>query len=394
VPDTLASRVRANYPILGEITYLNTGTVGIMSESVLNSHLNRIAGYERAGHFGEAQAREGFERARERVARLIGATSEEVAMTRNASDGVNLVMSSLQFGPDAGLLTTDEEHPAVLLPLSAAERRTGAPLRMFSIAKPDDELLESFEAAISEGIALAIFSHVSCETGRRLPVRQMCDICRRHGVISLVDGAQSVGQFPVDVRPIGCDFLTGNGHKWLCGPKGTGFLYVSRDVLDRTTPAFVGDGAIEPAFRREDFTPVTPGQQWQFAFSARRFEFGTRNWHSFGALTDAIDEFEGYGWSDVESHCARLSTVLKTSLGERPVVTLHSPLEWRQSSGLVTFSVEGWRGEDLADVLWNRYNIIQRRVQSPNGIRVSIAAYTNQHDVERLLAAIDELSTG
>jgi selenocysteine lyase/cysteine desulfurase len=365
-----------------------------MSEVVLDAHLKRIADYERAGHFGEAQAREGFERARERVARLIEASSDEIAMTRNASDGVNLVVSSLPYQPGAGLLTTDEEHPAVLLPLSAAQRRTGSPLRLISIARADDELLEAFEAAVSQGVALAIFSHVSCETGRRLPVREMCEICRRHGVLSLVDGAQSVGQFPVDVHEIGCDFLTGNGHKWLCGPKGTGFLYVARDVLDRTTPAFIGDGAIEPTFRREDFASDTPGPQWQFAPSARRFEFGTRNWHGFGALTDAINEFEGYGWSEVEAHCASLSTTLKSSLGELPGVTVHSPLEWRQSSGLVTFGLNDWRGDVLADVLWNRYNIVQRRVQSPNGIRVSIAAFTNEDDLERLLAAIDELSAG
>jgi selenocysteine lyase/cysteine desulfurase len=390
--NSLPSRVRPNFAGLASVTYLNTGTVGIMSGSVLDSHLARIADYERHGHVAEANARDEFERARASVASLVRARPDQIAMTRNASDGVNLVATALQFDPSSALLTTDQEHPAVLLPLSAAERRTGSSLRLLSIPETDEALLAEFEAAVASNVALAVFSHVSCETGRRLPVREMCAICQRHGVLSLVDGAQSVGQIPVDVRSIDCDFMTGNGHKWLCGPKGTGFLYVADRALERTTPAFVGDGSIEPRFRRDEFSGTSPGRTWRFAQSAARFEFGTRNWHSFGALADAIGEWDEIGWSELEQHCASLTACVRREVRRRQRLTLHSPDDWTRSSGLVTFGVRGWDGERLSDRLWHDFQVIQRRVQVPNGIRVSIAPFTTSDDVDRLFEAIDELT--
>jgi selenocysteine lyase/cysteine desulfurase len=385
-------QIRQDYRALHEVCYLNTGTVGIMSETVLNPHLERIARYERYGHFAESEARNGYQRSRELLANLINATSEEVALTRNASDGVNYVLHGLDVPSKSTLLTTDQEHPAVLLPMTLATRSTGNSIKMLELDSSDDRLLSQLASFLDEGnVYLAVISHVSCETGRRLPIAEMCRLCREYGVLTLVDGAQSIGQFPVDVRDIGCDYMTGNGHKWLCGPKGTGFLYVRLDRIETLTPPYAGDGSVDPRFDRTSFLKDNITDEWVFRSDAERFEFGTRNWHLFGAIADSITQIEQIGWNAIQSHVSDVSTYAKSALGSRAGVTVHTPVSWEDSCGIVTFSLDGADGVTLSDRLWNEKDIIQRRVQMPSGVRVSCAHYTNQDDIDQFLIALDEI---
>lgn len=384
--------IRQDYAALQDLTYLNTGTVGLMSESVLARHLEHIAAYERSGHFGEPAARDGYERARSTLADLINAAPDEIALTRNASDGVNYVLAGLDFPDQPNLLTTDQEHPAVLLPMTLASRRSGGEILMLEILDDDQAMLEQLGATLRNNhVHLAVISHVSCETGLRLPIAEICRICQEHGVLTLVDGAQSIGQFPVDVRAIGCDFMTGNGHKWLCGPKGTGFLYINRERIDLLTPQYTGDGSVDPRFDRTKFLKDAIANDWEFRSDAQRFEFGTRNWHLYAAVEDAINQLAGIGWSEIRKHVAEISRELKSELAKRPGITLHTPMSWERSCGIVSFSARGWDGVELSNRLRTDYRIIQRRVQIPSGVRISCAHYTSRNDIQRFLTALDEL---
>ena len=384
--------VRAALPILREVTYLNTGTVGLMPEPVLERHLAAQAAYERGGHVAQEAARDAYERARAAFAALINARHpDEIALTRNATDGVAILAAGLRLTPEDIVLTTTQEHPAVLLPWAAAERRGGARLRLFPISADPDETLAAFESGLTPATRLVVVSHVSCETGIRLPVAEICRRCRERGILTLVDGAQSLGQFPVDVQAIGCDALTGNGHKWLGGPKGTGFLYLRRELIAQVEPMLVGDGSIQPDFDRVALGDRPAEAAWDYAPTARRFEYGTRNWHTFAALPDAINYLADLGWGAIERHCAATSTALKEQLATLPGITLHTPTSWDQSSGLVTFSYDGWTGEELSRCLWDEYRIIQRRVQVPSAVRVSCAYFTTDEDITRVMAALHEL---
>lgn len=382
---------RQALPILREVTYLNTGTVGVMAEPVLERHLAAQAPYERGGHVAQSAAQAAYERARASLAALINAEPDEIALTRNATDGVDLVAAGLRLGPGDVVLTSDQEHPAVLVPWAAAERRGGARLSLFTISPDPGETLAALEKALTPATRLVVISHVSCETGVRLPIAEICRLCRGRGILTLVDGAQSVGQFPVDVREIGCDFMTGNGHKWLAGPKGTGFLYLRRALIARVEPVHVGDGSIVPRFDRRAFGQHPAAAGWQYEPTARRFEYGTRNWHTFAALPDAIDYLARLGWEAIERHCSDVSTRLKQRLASEPGVTVHTPERWEESCGLVTFSLDGWEGVDLSERLWHAYGIIQRRVQIPSAVRVSCAYFTSDDDTDRLIDALRAL---
>ena len=381
-------RLRSDLRILNDVTYLNTGTVGIMPRPVLARHLAAIENYESGGHLTQHEAQNGYERARQTLAALIGASAESVALTRNATDGVNLVAAGLKLDSSAIALTTDQEHPAVILPWAAAERRGGAHLEMFTIGPDPEVTLKSFERALKPHTKIVIVSQVSCETGLRLPVEEICRQCRERGILTLVDGAQSVAQFPVDVTRIGCDFMTGNGHKWIAGPKGTGFLYASPEALPLVDPIHVGDGSITPRFDRVALGDHPAAADWTFEPTASRFEFGTRNWHTFTALTDSIQYLEALGWNNIEAHNAALSDELKRRLIAEPGATLYSPLDWADSSALVAFGFEDWNGVELSNRLWNDFNIVQRRVQVPNGVRISCAYFNTESDLDRLFDAL------
>lgn len=383
--------VRAALPVLGEVTYLNTGTVGIMAEPVLAAHLTAIADYERRGHAGEQSARDGYERARQALAALVGVVPDEIALTRNATDGVALVAASLRLDPDDIVLTSDQEHPAVLLPWALAQRRGRGRLSFFAVSIDPEETFARFVQAVRPSTRLVVVSHVSCETGARLPIERICAYCRERGILTLVDCAQSVGQFPVDLKQVGCDFATGNGHKWLCGPKGTGFLYVRADRIGLLDPPLIGEGAARPPFDRRLLGEDPAAAPWDFVENARRFEYGTRNWHDYAGLAAAIAYLGDLGWGAIERHMAASSALFKAALAAEPGITVHSPSRWEDSSGLVTFSVGGWSGAELSRRLWDEHRVIQRRVQVPDAVRVSCAYFTAPEDLDRLLRALRAL---
>ena len=148
---------------------------------------------------------------------------------------------------------------------------------------------------------------------------------------------------------------------------------------------------MDPRFDRTKFLKGEIANDWKFRSDSQRFEFGTRNWHLYAAVEDAVDQLTGIGWSAIHKHVAELSGELKSELAERPGITLHTPLGWERSCGIVSFSAEGWDGVELSDRLRSDHQIIQRRVQIPSGVRISCAHYTSRDDIQRFLTALDAL---
>ena len=217
----------------------------------------------------------------------------------------------------------------------------------------------------------------------------MCRFARERGVWVFVDCAQSVGQFAFSPRDIGADVAISNGHKWLCGPKGTGFVWIAAERLPEFAPPF-GAGTYDLSDMRARFTDgVQPSIEP--LPTARRFEYGTRNFAPYAGLDAAIQYRESLGVSAIEDHQAALSTQLKRDLAAIPGVTVHTPAAWVDSCGLIAFSLAGWQGTELSRVLWDEYQIIQRRVEVPSAVRVSVAYFNNTADCIRLCEVVDHL---
>ena len=174
-----------------------------------------------------------YEGARVDVARLLGASTDEIALTRHVSEGINIVATGIDWEPGDEVIVTDEEHPAGSLPWMNLMKRRGIVVRQLPLAPYEkDGIVERLDDLITPRTKLLCLSHVSTRTGFVLPAREVADTAHKRGVPVLLDGAHAVGLIPVNVKDLGCDFYSGCGHKWLLAPQGTGFLYVDADKLD------------------------------------------------------------------------------------------------------------------------------------------------------------------
>ena len=376
---------REAYPILKEMAYFNTGTYGIMAEPVLARYLENIAQFERRGMAANEEVmRSGIERSRERIAARINAAPSEIALSGNATDGVTFVSAGLEWNPGDEVIISDQEHPAMNYPWHYAAQRFGIIVKRYAVHHDPRESLDAVRALISERTRLIGTSHVTSPYGIRLPVKEICALAHRNGALALVDGAQSFAVMPIDVQSIGCDFFTSNAHKWLGGPKGTGFLYARQELMERLQPAYVGAGS----FSRFSFDAGVDLEP-----SGRRFEFGTRGFPVHASIGLALDWFDQLGWDAVSDQIARLSGYLKRQLAEIPGVRLWTPLEWERSSGLVSFQVVD-RDETALQKRFVDSKLYPRTLGKGSGkIRVSTALFNNEDEIDRLLGVIRDFVT-
>lgn len=379
--------IRQALPALNDITYMNSGTEGIMAEPVLKAYFDVLGHFERYGYYDRRRIADEMVRARERLASVVNASVEEVCVTRSGTDGVSIVLGAFTFQPGDEIIIGSEEHPAIAYPAFALQTVAGIRVRRFQFCHDPRETFESFRSQFTSKTRLAAFSHVSCETGIRMPAAQMIEFAHERGVRVLLDGAQSVGAFPVDFRSLGSDYLTGSVHKWLCGPKGTGMLAVRKDRLEDLTPRYVGGGSLADGF---PWDKLERPEDVRVAFhpTATRFEYGMRNPALYSAIAVAVDYLAEIGWQAIADHERSLVTELKQRLATIDGVKVQTPMEWERSSPIVNFTIEGIAGRDLSKRFWDDWKIIQRAVRDPDGIRLSIGYFTSPRDIDQVVEAV------
>jgi selenocysteine lyase/cysteine desulfurase len=375
--------IRAQLPGLSDVVYLNTGTAGIAARPVVERLIEEITLFEERGEVVYQTMQDRMETARARLAAFVGAGADEVAFTRNATDGVNLVAWGLPWQAGDEVILSDEEHPAMILPWHHLRSSGGPRVRTFRIEPDPEATLENVRALITPRTRLIASSHVSCVSGTRVPARELCALASDRGALSLLDGAQAVGQFPVDVAALGCDFYVGNGHKWLHGPKGTGFLYVRHNRLDELAATHVGAGAFERPLDLDDLRPVR---------SARRYEYATRSYGTYAALSAALDWLDGLGWDRLERRLARLSRYLKEQVRDVPGLTLVSPQAWERSSALVSFSLNGVDSSHIQTFLWEQARVRSRIFPDRPIVRISTAYFNTEAELDVLVGLLRRLT--
>ena len=221
----------APFPVLEHVAYLNTGSVGPVPKAAADAARRELDDVLKNGRGGKAHfdhLLEMCDLVRARVAGLMGAVPGEIALTGATTDGVNAVIAGLDLQPGDEVLTSDEEHPGLLAPLASARERRGIEVRVAPFAALAD--------AVTTRTRLVACSHVSWHTGRVMDTQALAGA----GAPVLLDGAQGLGAVPVDVGVLGCDYYAASGQKWLCGPNGSGYLYVRSDRIPELAPAAPG----------------------------------------------------------------------------------------------------------------------------------------------------------
>ncbi|WP_310739415.1 aminotransferase class V-fold PLP-dependent enzyme [Microbispora sp. H10830] len=381
-------RVRADTPGCEHVVHLNNAGSSLPPRQVTDAvvdHLRleeRVGGYEAAG-----AALDRSERTYDALAELVGADRDEIALVENATRAWDMAFYSLPWKPGDRILTSRAEYASNAIAFLQTARRHDVRVEVV----PDDETgalsVEALRDMIDERVKLIAVTHVPTQGGLVNPAAEIGAVAREAGVTFLLDACQSIGQLPVDVREIGCDLLSATGRKFLRGPRGTGFLYCSRRMLDR----------LEPPFLDLHAATWTSADSYEVRGDARRFE----NWEGYVAgkigLGVAADYALSLGLDAIEERVTGLAEALRGRLTAIPGVAVHD--RGARRCGIVTFTVDGHDSRDVAARLSAaKVNVSVSAAYSarwdfearalPSLVRSSVHYYNTEDELDRLCEAL------
>jgi selenocysteine lyase/cysteine desulfurase len=355
-----ATTLRSEFPVLADRAYLNAGTCGPLPRDALaaaGAQMERGTALGRAREYFDA-AIDARDRQRAAYAQALGADSADVAITTCTSEGIVRVLAGLELAPGDEIVTAPDEHPGLLGPLSSLRARRGVQVRTAPFADLAD--------AVGPRTQLVACSHVSWVTGAVRP-----DALAETGVPVLLDGAQGVGAVAFDVAALGCAFYAGSGQKWLCGPVGTGMLWVSPAWRERLAPLGATYINLENPAAGLDSPPRA---------DARRHDAAAPNAEASVAAIAAFDAIARHGWTAVWERGPALAAALAARLAESGRVV--AP---RGDTTLVSW--EDPDPEATRDRLAEA-GIVVRNLPGTPYLRASVGAWNDEDDLDRLLAAL------
>lgn len=369
-----------------DITYCNTGTLGAMPRDVLNAQVDGLTRLEAelpdwpyytpiGSPLSGYQKREDI---RTDIGNFIGAEMDEIALTQNATMAMNFLANGMTFNPGDEILTTDQEHGGGVGPFKLMAKRYGAVVKEIdlddAVANGHEGVLEAFANAITPNTKTIMFSQITSSFGYKLPAKEICALAKDKGIFSIVDGAQVVGQIPVDVKDLDCDAFVNSPHKWLLAPKGTGVLYIRRERQDEiwsTLASYNYDNYDDGAFRF--------------------MQYGTGSPALIYGLKAALAFNRKIGIERIARWNFALTRQLQEGLKSIPNVRIYSGTKPELWAGATTFGLNNKSGAELQDALWAAK--IRVRAQGKNQrVRLSAHLYVNPDDIDRTLDIVRTLA--
>jgi len=319
-----------------------------------------------------------YKEARASVARLLNANVSEIALTDNTGEGMNIISYGINWHEGDEVITTNHEHISGLAPLYQLRDRYGVVIRNANLGPlADQPVLKAITDLVTPRTRLISLSHVTWTTGALLNISEVAYMGREYGIPVLVDGAQSAGAIPIDVKALGVDFYAIPMQKWLCGPDGTGALYIRREAMNYVSPTYVGYYSIKHEGDVE----------WALEDYAQRFELGGRQTAALAgqaAVLQWLEKTVGYSW--LFSRIAALHTYAWNALQTVPGLTMLTPKAG--ASGLVTFTLDGRDEVEVVKQLREKHNILIRNIPSMKSLRVSTGFYNTEEEIDRLVQAL------
>jgi selenocysteine lyase/cysteine desulfurase len=369
------SRVRAQFAFEPNLIYFNNASLGVPPRSVTQvvaEGYRRLAANPAAAKLELADYLAST--LRPAVARLLGADADEIALTRGASESLYVIANGFDLAPGDEVLMTSQEHPAGLTPWQIRAERTGVVVRQVPIPSPFTDahvVVELLERAFTSRTKVLLFCHVT-RGGLRYPVKGLCELARRRGVLSAVDGAQAVGVMPVDVHALGCDLYANSLHKWSLAPAGNGVLYVRKEIQGRFRSLFSSTG-----------------------MDATRYEpIGTSPLPLRLAAGSALKFIAQIGVPNIEARARMLSDTLARKLAGVPRLKMISPSSSEVRSPAITlFEIEGLNAVEAQALIQKKYRITvdEHTRDGHNALRVSTHFYNAHHEIDQLITALHQM---
>ena len=389
--------VRADIPFLRTgVIYLDNAATTPTPEPVIDAMLEYYrefsANVGRGLHRAARRATDKFEEAREKIARVINASGEEIVYAKNTTEAINIVAQGLDLKQGDKVITSVFEHHSNLIPWQRLKQERGVELEIVGSSKECLLNPSEFVAAIDKRTRLIATHHVSNAMGSIQPVEEIGKLAREFGVLYLLDAAQSVGHIPVDVRKIGCDFLAAPGHKGLLGPQGTGFLYANAEIIDELKPLLVGGGIVEEV-ELQNSKLLGPPQL---------FDAGTPNIPGIIGLGRSCDYVLEIGIKKIEERERKLTEQM-LKIGDIGLLEIYGPHNLTRRGGLVSFNVKGLGHHDVAAMLDELAKIAvrsghhcaqptMRHLGIDGTVRASVHYFNLEQEVEKFVEVVEQIA--
>ena len=370
------SNVRKQFLMPPDLAVMNAANLCPSSAPVLEALYAATRDVDQDPSFNNREKMtEGKERTRKLLAAFLGVTPEEIVITRNTSESNNLVSSGIELKPQDEVIIFSDNHPSNHLAWTEKARRFGFTVRVVDQVNPhpgDEYYIDAFAKQMNARTKVLAFTHLTSTAGDLLPARELCRIARERGILSMVDGAQSFGLMNVDLSDMQPDFYSGSAHKWPCGPKETGMLFINKRAHSMVWPsiysAYPGATGISKSFER----------------------FGQRDEPAIIAFGEALQFQTRIGRKLIEERARTLAQMLMTELKKVDGVKLWTHPDSGRSAAVVTFFPANLDPKKLSAVLYEKDRIAgaTREGADRPGLRFSPHIYNSPPEVERIVAAI------
>jgi selenocysteine lyase/cysteine desulfurase len=384
--DAFWNLVRGQFVLDPDLTYFNFAGLGSSPLTVLNSLWEWIRSKERVPNPGHDEKL--WWEVKEKLARILGRScrKEDLALISCATEGINMILNGLPLKKGDEVITTTHEHVALNVALLNRMQRDGIVIRSF---EPDLKTgpgnVERIARLINSRTRLIFISHVTCTTGQLFPAEEIAKLARTKGIWFALDGAQAPLCVPFDIVDCGADFYTCSGHKWLMGPKRTGFLYVRQGLLDTLRPVTAGAYTSDRYDLTKNDLVLHP--------TAQRYEYGTQNDALFYALGTAVDFIQAIGTDRIWNHNHALAQRFYLGLQETPGVEVLSPAEESCRSAIISFRMKAHDYANISEHLAKeRIRVRMVAEGGLNCIRVSLHICNHEGEVSKILESLARLS--
>ncbi len=372
--------VRSGYRLKPDYINLENGYYCMIPQYTLEKYLDhtRHVNYQ-ASYYMRTVQWKNKDRATARLAKLIGADVDEVAITRNTTESLDTIIGGYPWEEGDEAVYAQQDYGAMRNQFKLMEKKCGIKSTIVSVPnhpKDDDEIVKLYEDAISPKTKLLMVCHMINITGHILPIRKICDMAHSHGVDVMVDGAHVIGHIDFNIKDLDCDYYGSSLHKWLSVPLGSGLLYVKKGMARKIWPFFAEWGAEEDSIKKLNHTGTHPVQ-------------------TDLAVNDAIDYLNRIGLKRKEARLRYLQRYWSDQVRDIPNINVNTPIEEHRSCGIANVGIDGMTGRELAKKLLDEYQIWTVGINEPPvvGCRITPNVYTTTEELDSFVEALKALSS-
>lgn len=374
------NNVRQLFPLTKDWAYLNNGTMGPSPYPVIEATKKWMLDGDQFGNYG------GWESTATKLAAFVGANEDEIALTHNVTDGINIACWGIPIKKGEEVILTTHEHVGNAFPWLCRERLDGIVVRAYTPGNTAEETLERIKALITNKTRAIATPHIPCTQGQIFPIKEICTLAREREIFSIIDGAHGPGMLSINLHDMGCDTYASCCHKWMLGPKGTGFLYVRKDFQETLQTYFVGGGSDNGKWNMAS-VPISTGN---YAKSAHRYYGGTQALGLYKGVDAAIDFIETIGMTNIHNRIKHLGAYVQDGLlaiGDK--IELITPTEDRSRCAVNGFRIKGVEYTKFYSLCAeNKIRIRSVAENGLNSLRVSTHIYNNKAEIDKLLVLV------